>query len=63
MVAAYKSKEDAIMAHKNKGSITPILTTVAECSAGDSFVKKVGLAKALHRMYRELSAVSKAVAE
>lgn len=63
MVAAYKSKEDAILAHKNKGTITPILTTVSECSAADQFVKKVGLAKALHRMYRELAAVKNAVAE
>jgi len=59
MVAAYKSKEDAIQAHKNKGSITPIVTTISECSVGDSFIKKVGLAKALHRMYRDLASKSK----
>jgi hypothetical protein len=62
-VAAYKSKEDAIMAHKNKGSVMPIITTVSECSIGDQFIKKVGLAKALHRMYRELSATKKIAVE
>ena len=55
MVAAYRSKEDAIQANKNPGTIAPICITTSECALGDQFIKKLGLAKALHRMYRVLS--------
>lgn len=59
MVAAYRSKEEAIAANKNKGTINPICITTSECALGDQFVKRVGLAKALERMYRVLALNSK----
>jgi hypothetical protein len=58
-VMAFKSAEDAMLAHKNPGTITPVAIASSECSAEDVFVKRVGLQKSLHRLYRQLSANSK----
>ncbi len=52
MVAAYKTKEDVMNA---KNWVLPIAISSAECSLKDNFEKRVGLAKALHRLYRVLS--------
>jgi len=59
-VMAYRNAEEAEQASKNPGTIKPIALASAECSVGDNFVKRVGLQKSLHRLYRELSAISKA---
>lgn len=54
-VLAYSSAEDAMKAHNEPGSVEAIALASSECSVNDQFVKRVGLQKALHRLYRELS--------
>jgi hypothetical protein len=53
-VAAFKTKEDAIL-HSKDPKIMPIVIAFSECSIKDSFCKRTGLAKALHRLYRGLA--------
>jgi hypothetical protein len=57
-VFAYRSKEDAIAVRENP-EIKPVGMAISECSVNDQFNKKVGLSKALHRLYRELAAKEK----
>lgn len=59
MVAAYKTKEEAISVKKKQGVIVPICVSASECSVEDQFEKKIGLTKALNRMYRHLSIETK----
>lgn len=59
-VLAYKTREDAIEAKKNPSSgVKPLTIAIAECSIKDSFNKRVGLTKALHRLYRNLAELRK----
>jgi len=57
-VLAYKTKEDAINV-RNNPEIQPVSVAIAECSVNDPFEKRVGLSKALHRLYRNLAAQKK----
>jgi hypothetical protein len=57
-VFAYKSKEDAIAVRENP-EVKPVAMAISECSLNDQFNKRVGLQKALHRLYRELAAKEK----
>ena len=54
-VMAYRNAEEAEQASNNPGTIEPVAFSVSECSVNDQFVKRVGLQKSLHRLYRELS--------
>ena len=56
-VMAYRSPEEAELASKNPGTIKALAIASAECSVQDTFIKRVGLSKALHRLYRELSQI------
>ncbi len=58
-VMAYSSANDAVKASKEPGSVIPVGIAHAECSANDVFEKRVGLAKAYHRLYRVLAAQNK----
>lgn len=58
-VMAFASAEDATKAHKNPGTVIPIAISSSECSEGDIFIKRVGLEKALRRLYRQLSELHK----
>jgi len=58
-VMAYRNAEEAERASNNPGTVKPLAVCVAECSINDPFVKRVGLQKSLHRLYRELSALKK----
>jgi hypothetical protein len=57
-VMAYKDAREAELASQNPGTIKPLALASAECSVQDTFIKRVGLQKSLHRLYRELSAVN-----
>jgi hypothetical protein len=57
-VLAYKTKEDAINVRNNL-EIKPVAMAISECSISDNFEKRVGLSKALHRLYRNLAAAQK----
>jgi hypothetical protein len=53
-VRAFKSIEDAKNFFQKKG-VFAVAGAISECSIHDNFVKRVGLQKALHRLYREIS--------
>lgn len=55
-VFAYASKTDAINA-KLGIQVMPLSIATAECSVKDNFEKRVGLTKALQRLYRNLAAI------
>ena len=57
-VMAYKDAREAELASRNPGTIKPLALASAECSVQDTFIKRVGLQKSLHRLYRELSAAN-----
>lgn len=57
-VMAFSTKEDA-KNFKTNNKIPFVSCAHSECSIHDNFSKKVGLTKALHRLYRNLAVMHK----